>query len=350
MELSVVAASRNDDHGGKLLHRMNYFVSGFVKQCKRHHLKAELILVEWNPPDDKPPLKEALTFPKDLGPCSVRIITVPKKAHATLAHSSELPLFQMIAKNVGIRRAQGKFVLATNIDILFSDALMAYLKENLQEGYLYRVDRLDVPSELPPLDPFDDLLTFCDQRYFRIHGHRGSTILKDHQWGFLDKNLNHHQSKVKFWLQKLRKFHELDPLEYLQKLYYRVRYNAHTNACGDFTLLSKSDWETLRGYPEFEGFSWHLDSLFIYQALKKGFKQVILPRKYPIYHIEHLQGSGFTPEKPKMVFERIEEKKIPCISDRELLKKSRQLKSPYLYNESHWGFNQFTLEDNVIHP
>ncbi|MCP5506143.1 MAG: hypothetical protein H7A38_04605, partial [Chlamydiales bacterium] len=166
---------------------MNYFVSGFVKQCKRHHLKAELILVEWNPPDDKPPLKEALTFPKDLGPCSVRIITVPKKAHATLAHSSELPLFQMIAKNVGIRRAQGKFVLATNIDILFSDALMAYLKENLQEGYLYRVDRLDVPSELPPLDPFDDLLTFCDQRYFRIHGHRGSTILKDHQWGFLDK-------------------------------------------------------------------------------------------------------------------------------------------------------------------
>ena len=29
----------------------------------------------------------------------------------------------MIAKNVGIRRARGEFVLATNIDILFSSEL-----------------------------------------------------------------------------------------------------------------------------------------------------------------------------------------------------------------------------------
>ena len=68
-----------------------------------------------NPPADKPPLVEALQWPADLGPCVVRVITVPHEIHARMAHSDALPLFQMIAKNVGIRRARGKFVLATNI-------------------------------------------------------------------------------------------------------------------------------------------------------------------------------------------------------------------------------------------
>ena len=44
---SVVATSRNDDHGGNLLQRMRHFVDGFAAQCRRHGLAAELILVEW---------------------------------------------------------------------------------------------------------------------------------------------------------------------------------------------------------------------------------------------------------------------------------------------------------------
>jgi len=33
----------------------------------------------------------------------------------------------MIAKNVGIRRTRGEFVLATNIDVLFDEGLIAYI-------------------------------------------------------------------------------------------------------------------------------------------------------------------------------------------------------------------------------
>ena len=33
----------------------------------------------------------------------------------------------MIAKNAGIRRARGQFVLATNIDIIFSNELVGFL-------------------------------------------------------------------------------------------------------------------------------------------------------------------------------------------------------------------------------
>jgi hypothetical protein len=50
--LSIVATARNDGHGGDLLHRMQLFVENVIGQCNRHNLDAELVLVEWNPPDD----------------------------------------------------------------------------------------------------------------------------------------------------------------------------------------------------------------------------------------------------------------------------------------------------------
>src|SRR5690242_11351100 len=113
--LSVVATARNDDHGGNLLHRMQIFVDAWISQAKRHVLSSELILVEWNPPRERKTLAEALRWPADMGPCEVRIVEVPPELHARYRHATALPLYQMIAKNVGIRRARGEFVLATNI-------------------------------------------------------------------------------------------------------------------------------------------------------------------------------------------------------------------------------------------
>src|SRR5437588_3562711 len=146
-DLSIVATSRNDDHGGNLLHRMQLFVNGLLEQCRRHQLDAELILVDWNPPPDKPKLKEALSYPVQNGCCDVRIIEVPPEVHSRFKYSDGLPLFQMIAKNVGIRRARAPFILATNIDILFSDELVAAFR-NLKAGAMYRVDRRDIVAEL----------------------------------------------------------------------------------------------------------------------------------------------------------------------------------------------------------
>ena len=67
----------------------------------------------------RPPLGEAVRWPADTGPCQVRIVTVLVQLHRRYGHAAALPLYQMIAKNVGIRRARGEFILATNIDILF---------------------------------------------------------------------------------------------------------------------------------------------------------------------------------------------------------------------------------------
>src|SRR4030095_10279383 len=168
IHLSVVATSRNDNHGGYLTHRMQHFVDGFVAQCRRHRLRAELVLVEWNPPADRRPLIEELKWPSDFGPCEIRIITVPRELHARLPHGDKLPLSQMIAENVDIRRARGQFVLATNIDILFSDEAVLFMRDELRPGCLYRTDRCDVPTEVPGGVPFEQVLHFCRREKFRI--------------------------------------------------------------------------------------------------------------------------------------------------------------------------------------
>src|SRR5262245_59663891 len=152
--LSVIAVSRNDEHGGDMRGRMQHFVNGFIAQCRKHDLDAELLLVEWNPPYDRPPLEDALEWPAEFGPASVRVVTVPPELHAVFPHFASLPLFQMIGKNVGIRRARGRFILATNIDILFDDATVLYLRDRLRPGIILRADRYDVPGDLDNNLPF----------------------------------------------------------------------------------------------------------------------------------------------------------------------------------------------------
>src|SRR5579862_1186662 len=173
--LSMVAASRNDDHGGSLLRRMQTFVNAFLAQCRRHGLSAELILVEWNPSADRPRLAEALRWPQDLGPCQVRIIEVPPELHQRYQHADALPLYQMIAKNVGIRRASGRFVLASNIDILLNDEMVRFLAASrLDPRRMYRADRYDAMTDVPVDAPPDEQLAYCRTHLLRVNLREGT--------------------------------------------------------------------------------------------------------------------------------------------------------------------------------
>ncbi|MEO8371488.1 MAG: hypothetical protein ABI806_20035, partial [Candidatus Solibacter sp.] len=166
--LSVVATARNDDHGGNLLVRMQIFIDSLVNQVNRYRLPTELILVEWNPPAERPRLTEALRWPAPTEWCKVRVIEVPREVHARYKHARALPLYQMIAKNAGIRRARGEFILATNIDIVFSPELMQYLASRpLIKGRMYRIDRHDVMSDVPQDGTLDEQLAYCRTHIIR---------------------------------------------------------------------------------------------------------------------------------------------------------------------------------------
>ena len=65
---SLVACSRNDDHGGNLLGRMQAFVNGWLNQARRFHLDSELIIVEWNPPQNRPRPSQSIVVPAGSAP------------------------------------------------------------------------------------------------------------------------------------------------------------------------------------------------------------------------------------------------------------------------------------------
>ena len=81
----------------------------------------------------------------------------------------------------------------------------------------------------------------------------------------------------------------------------------HTNGCGDFTLMSLEDWLDLRGYPEFDMYSMHLDSVLCYSAHNCGIVEEVLEAPMRIYHIEHSAGSGWTPEDRPSIWEACRE-------------------------------------------
>jgi hypothetical protein len=389
IHLSVVATSRNDNHGGYLTQRTQHFVDGFVAQCKRHGIRAELIMVEWNPPQDRPPLAEDLKWPAPGGPCDIRIVTVPREVHAALEHGDKLPLFQMIAKNVGIRRARGRFVLATNIDILFSDDTMRKLRDDLREGELYRVDRHDVPTNVPTGVPFDEVLAFCRREAFRIHATGFTLLKKDGRWepssplmGMVasiwrvvkrtlargvEKGYEHSSSAATAFVARESSMSErvarssasIGQLfrglwnfargmgrmaKRLSKWVWHalIRRELFTNACGDFTLLSREDWFRLHGYPEWALYSWHLDSILLYQSHHSGIRERYLGAEAAIYHIEHSPGSGFTPESSDKLFERLAKVGIPCLDwekDAEpMIEKMAAGPKPVRYAGEDWGY------------
>jgi hypothetical protein len=104
---------------------------------------------------------------------------VPPELHRQLRYADRLPLFQMIAKNVGIRRARGRFVLATNVDVLLSDELMRFLAaRRLQPRHLYRLDRYDVDCRIEPHRPVDEQLAACERSLIRVCRREGTHDLR----------------------------------------------------------------------------------------------------------------------------------------------------------------------------
>jgi hypothetical protein len=170
----VVVTTRHDDHGGDPLRRLQTFVNTFAAQCRRTQLSAEINVVEWNPPADRKRVGELLRVPAD-APCAVHVIEVPPEIHRTIRYADVLPLFQMIAKNVGIRRARGRFILATNIDIIFSNELVEYLASGqLASGYRYRVNRHDIQSDYPVDGSLAEQMAYCQTHQLRLHTRSGT--------------------------------------------------------------------------------------------------------------------------------------------------------------------------------
>jgi len=329
-QLSVVATSRNDEHGGHLLARMQLFVEGLAEQAERFRLPVELILVEWNPPADRPPMVEALQWHSN-DQFRPQVVTVPREVHRNFPHADELPLFQMIGKNVGIRRATAPFVLATNIDIVLSDELFSFLQTGLKPNAMYRVDRHDVLAELGGLrlpSPAE-----C----------RALPVLRQHGIDGLRYPAGRPPAAPAHATRNRIAFKPaVDELRRVTAAAWDrvVLPRLHTSGCGDFTLASRETWFAMRGYPEWPIFSWHLDGVVLYQAYAGGVEMINLRPPMVAYHLEHGEGSGWTPESRRL-WERLDTAGIPYLSTPKYRSLARKLvrggRGFHPINGDDWG-------------
>ena len=324
--LSIVVVSRNDNHGGKLPQRMQHFVDSLGEQTNRYKLPTELVIVEWNPPEDHALLKDALSWSKCHGYLSVRIITVPYEIHSKFLNSDMLPLYQMIGKNVGIYRANGKYILATNIDNLFSNELIEFIaKQKLISNVFYRVNRIDVDENLP-IKSVDEKIEYCRNNVIRVNSKHYITNLINLK--SLMHDIIDDPHLLKYYFKKLIHKNNVPSLHY--------------NACGDFTLMSKSNWFAIGGYLELEMYSLHIDSILLMAASNFGLREVVLDSPLEIYHMHH--ESGITPGNgQKLLLEKFKRNGVPVLSWRECV----NIGTKYTINP-RWGLKNITFAETVI--
>jgi hypothetical protein len=122
------------------------------------------------------------------------------------------------------------------------------------------------------------------------------------------------------------------------------------NACGDLTLAHNHIWNKLKGYAEFEIYSMHLDSLFMYTAHYAGFLEERLPESMVHYHIEH--GGGWTPEGHQKLYSGLAKRKIGWLGYKHDLMRlaltMRRIRGPLYFNGDDWGIGEEKLNDHKI--
>lgn len=347
--LSIVLSFRNDRYQGNSLGRFQVALNCLLYQAKRYNLDLELIIVEWNPPSDRLLLKDALFWPTDLGPVTVRIITIPKEVHKRYKCSNKMSIVPMAAFNVGIRRAGGRFILSTCSGVLFSNELIEFLsRQELDENLFYRIDRSNVDRKILLCDSPEQQISFCKRNIIGVDIPLSTDPeLKDYP-------------------------------------------NLHTNASGDFTLMSIKFWHLLHGFPEFNKLGLHADGLLCYMAYLAGVTQRILRKPMNLYHINHSSrrrrntkiDSKFRIFLKDHIYARIRnnsrlkysakqflhihypvfipflQKVFPYVYEfnndylywkyKEILKSMLLKKRPYIFNDSNWGLPKENFEEFIL--
>jgi hypothetical protein len=232
--LTIIATGRNDDFGGDFNGRFFRALHFNHQQLVAAGISHEFVFVEWRPNDKRPLLASLLADEfADVTSLSLRSFVVDPAYHDALSLNPRLQFQEFIAKNVGIRRARGEFVLTTNTDIYFSRGLIARLQESaLERGVLSRAARHDLISALD---------------------------VSDMDWDVLEDERN-------------------------CEIVNAIRPPLFTNASGDFLLLDHKTSQRIRGFNEvYRVAKIHIDGNFCMKAYASDISIVDIGA--PVYHV-----------------------------------------------------------------
>lgn len=246
--VSFVTWGRNDSYTPDYLRRVRRATNCLARELEDEGIDSEIVITEWNPAPDQPFLLERLDVPQSLRHVSIRGVIVDPKFHRPFLGSTERGVHSGEAANVGIRRARGRFVTVKASDTILSPQVIRQIaRQDLDPDTMYRVNRHDIAVTDASLWDLDH-----DAFLARL----ASMSSEPHEW--IDQS----------------------PAWGLREL--------HTNACGDFTLLSAAYWRLLRGHPRDETIlSLDIDSLVMHAAAALGVKECRWPDDCRVYKPLH---------------------------------------------------------------
>ena len=136
IDLSIVVATRNDNHSSNPISRLKLFLNQFImyEWKKLHKLNVEVNVIEWNYVENNPHVNEyddiieLLEYNKIHQNAIIKFYKIPPKYNDTKncseRYNIKCPFPQYYPKNIGIRRSNGEWILITNMDDVFSIKLM----------------------------------------------------------------------------------------------------------------------------------------------------------------------------------------------------------------------------------
>lgn len=235
--LSIILTGRNDEHGGDFGRRFLRTLHFNVRELMARGISFEIVFVEWAPIVGRPLLIDLAVEELAEGLAGrLAGFVVERRYQEALSLNPRLEYLEFAAKNVGIRRARGQFVLATNSDVFFSRPVLDVLQQQgLALRTLYRAPRHDLNEDGDYAMPTWD-------------------VLED------PRNLARDPPALKLPLM--------------------------SGATGDFVLLDRETFHELRGFNEIYRLARiGIDSNFLVKA--RSARVAIAAIGGPVYHVNH---------------------------------------------------------------
>ena len=267
--VSAVFFSRNDIHTHDALR-----IAMALESMSR--VVDEIVYVDWaseNEPlllrSDVSELLTAHTLAK-----VVMIIVPPDQARELLPEevrsaSDIMKHSHSIARNIGIRRARGDYIISTNMDIVFPlDGLHDIMRDDDENGTMYTIHRKDVESDFATT-LFEQLGVVVAQQILGKYVER--------------RNAEIDRNPVAYFRREALKQLAGGSALYEAHMKYSRIFN-----CGDFQMAHRSVWHEIRGFEELmcDG-PMGTDSV-----VQKKCPRIVVLTEPHVLHLSHVQRNG----------------------------------------------------------
>jgi hypothetical protein len=244
MKLTAVIISRNDNYGGHLNERATYAINSAIETYD------EVIYVDWNSETHSMlyDIEQNLQYKGNLK----HIVIPPDIASAlTMYDSDAQKCCEVLARNIGIRRATGDYIVSTNIDIIQPkrEDIIKLIEEKGYKDFFTTVSRREV------------------------------------EWDYI-KNFQGGEYNFSNWSAFREDAYKTSvPRDKLEKTTPGDEYSI-INCCGDFQLAPLNVWHSIKGFEEELIYPLYADTNVQKKAKQKGYT---LTGQFspPLFHINH---------------------------------------------------------------